>query len=99
MWNWDREQMTRALERAKVVRFLGTQRCPSELVSKTARMGKGKAAGFHSCVDGFAVCRAAPGRFDVSLDPNQIQILWPWILFLFLADDPTWDLDSPRVIG
>jgi len=34
-----------------------------------------------------------------SLDPNQIQILWPWILFLFLASDPTWDLDSPRVIG
>jgi hypothetical protein len=25
-----------------------------------ARMGKGKAAGFHSCADGFAVCRAAP---------------------------------------
>ena len=23
-------------------------------------MGKGKAAGFHSCADGFAVCRAAP---------------------------------------
>ena len=26
-----------------------------------ARMGKGKAAGFHSWADGFAVCRAAPG--------------------------------------
>jgi hypothetical protein len=25
-----------------------------------ARMGKGKAAGFHSCAEGFAVCRAAP---------------------------------------
>jgi len=24
-------------------------------------MGKGKAAGFHSWADGFAVCRAAPG--------------------------------------
>jgi len=33
------------------------------------------------------------------VDPNQIQILLPWILFLFLANDPTWDLDSPRVIG
>jgi hypothetical protein len=52
--------MTLALERAKVVRFLGTQRCPSELNSKMARLGKGKAAGFHSCADGFAVCRAAP---------------------------------------
>jgi hypothetical protein len=52
--------MTLALERAKVVRFLGTQRCPFELNSKMARLGKGKAAGFHSCADGFAVCRAAP---------------------------------------
>jgi hypothetical protein len=52
--------MTRALERAKVVRFLATRRCPSELNSKTARMGKGKAVGFHSWADGFAVCRAAP---------------------------------------
>jgi hypothetical protein len=34
--------MTRPLERAKVVRFLGTRRCPSELNSKTARMGKAK---------------------------------------------------------
>jgi hypothetical protein len=32
-------------------------------------------------------------------DPNQTQIPWPWILFLFLASDPTWDLDSSRVIG
>ena len=30
-----------------------------------ARMGKGKAAGFHSCAGGFAVCRALPGRFGL----------------------------------
>ena len=52
--------MTRALKRSKVVRFLNTQRCPFHGTREEARMGKGKAAGFHSCADGFAVCRAAP---------------------------------------
>jgi hypothetical protein len=52
--------MTLALERAKVVRFVVPDPCPSELNSKTARLGKGEAAGFHSCADGFAVCGAVP---------------------------------------
>jgi hypothetical protein len=61
--------MTRALERAKVVRFLGTRRCPSELNSKTVRLGKVKAARFHSCADGFAVVEPRPGV--LILDPCE----------------------------
>ena len=61
--------MTRALERAKVVRFLGTRRCPSELNSKTVRLGKGKAAGFHSCATALLFVEPRPGV--LILDPCE----------------------------
>jgi signal transduction histidine kinase len=42
---------------------------PSELNSKTARMGKGKAAGFHSWADGFAVwVVSCPSPLPAALD-------------------------------
>ena len=105
----DREEMTRALERPKLHAFS----IPNDALQSWTRRwrvwGKARPPVFTHVPAALLYVEPRPGvliqisceEFEGSaaLDPNQIQILWPWILFVFLADDPTWDLDSPRVIG
>jgi hypothetical protein len=52
--------MTRVLERAESCALSWYPTMPFWAELEDGPLGKGKAAGFHSCADGFAVCRAAP---------------------------------------